>query len=179
MACKQPPSPCSVRLSGVVRWALTFLFIALLAASIISGPRWFVVSTSERTRIWFAQWNAQIIVIDDPPLLTALGKPPRFGFVHFRPTLPRPLWSIGYSSSTTSLGALFECSFPLALPLLLIGAPAAWMWRAPLIRRTRARRGRCLACGYDLAATPTHAPCPECGRSRDPLATGSSLSATP
>ena len=51
---------------------------------------------------------------------------------------------------------------PLWVPALLAAILPAW---AVLSRRSAARRrgaGRCLACGYDLRATPDR--CPECGR---------------
>jgi len=45
-----------------------------------------------------------------------------------------------------------------ALPPVAWGALTSATWRR---RRTSAKRGLCLACGYDLRATPER--CPECG----------------
>lgn len=55
-----------------------------------------------------------------------------------------------------------------AIALLALG-PMFWL---PLAARRRRTRGitHCLACGYDLAALPRAAPCPECGTPRDPFA---------
>lgn len=58
---------------------------------------------------------------------------------------------------------------PIPLPFLLstlMWATALWLLLfAPrtLRHHLRGRRGQCPACGYNLHATPTTAPCPECG----------------
>lgn len=57
----------------------------------------------------------------------------------------------------------------LAINTLLLGA----LWWAALIGPrlwrdlSRARRGQCLKCAYDLRATPAGSPCPECGSTSD------------
>ena len=58
------------------------------------------------------------------------------------------------------------------LLLLPIGWPSAWAWhdwRQRRVLRHRIAAGQCLACGYDLRATPGR--CPECGTIPDIVAT--------
>ena len=78
-----------------------------------------------------------------------------------------PLW-LGFGrkddSPTTDLGRTAvqhhavapACPGPVALAML----PVLWMVQT-MRRRRRAQTGCCLACGYDLRATPER--CPECG----------------
>jgi hypothetical protein len=63
----------------------------------------------------------------------------------------RPLW-IGLAINTVT--------FALIWAVLLFGVP----WAHRTLRGIgRSRRGLCPACAYDLRATPTGNPCPECG----------------
>lgn len=50
--------------------------------------------------------------------------------------------------------------WPFAAPL---GLATALLWRSELAARRRNHPSRCPRCGYDNAATPAGAPCPECG----------------
>ncbi len=74
------------------------------------------------------------------------------------------------------LGGIAELRFlpfgPIPLGLIIDTAFYGALWSIPLfgpilVRRVlRARHGRCPQCAYDLRATPTHSPCPECGTSQ-------------
>lgn len=64
------------------------------------------------------------------------------------PLLPDP---IAFPASTAMWAALW---------LALLAGPGL------IRRRLRTRRGQCLACAYDLRATPPDHPCPECGALR-------------
>lgn len=54
---------------------------------------------------------------------------------------------------------------PLLANSLMLGAMLWALFIAPRMWRdlSRARRGQCLKCAYDLRATPAGSPCPECG----------------
>jgi hypothetical protein len=67
-----------------------------------------------------------------------------------------------FSSALQSVPAppcrFVDVAIPLWFPLLATSmTPALWLLKG----KTRAENGKCLACGYDLRATPER--CPECG----------------
>ena len=64
---------------------------------------------------------------------------------------PLPYWWVAVPYATVAAA----CAVPPA-------AGTAWLVRHLLRRRRRHRHGCCLACGYDLRATPGR--CPECGK---------------
>jgi hypothetical protein len=58
-------------------------------------------------------------------------------------------------------------TIPLWLPLLLIAAPTAWLWRTD----RRAKPWQCANCRYDLrglASQSQPTTCPECGTTKNP-----------
>ena len=57
---------------------------------------------------------------------------------------------------------------PWIPPLILIPLPAYWLFAPAWRRRLRARRGLCLACGYDLRGSGGGR-CPECGAGAEPV----------
>jgi len=67
--------------------------------------------------------------------------------------------------------------FPFWFATILTGAwPAAWLWKLSRVRRTRAQRGLCRKCGFDLA--DVYYSCPRCGQ-RIPLPAFDLVAATP
>ncbi len=52
-------------------------------------------------------------------------------------------------------------SLPYWLLVATTGGAGWWVGRRPRLVRRRMRHGLCLACGYDVRATPGR--CPECG----------------
>ena len=94
------------------------------------------------------------------------GSKPRGGSA-FVPATTLQVDVIGFGfnhSRGTSDGSPFVETWvivPLwAVSLVTAVLPAQWLARRMRLRR-RARRGQCLACGYDLRASPER--CPECG----------------
>jgi len=79
-----------------------------------------------------------------------------------------------YSHSTGTPGE-WEWDAGVSLPAWLVLAalaalPSVWVafFRVSRLRRLRAESGLCIACGYDLRATPDR--CPECGTPISPRA---------
>ena len=68
-------------------------------------------------------------------------------------------WMLSFADYSQDVRAVPAWAFVIGFGLL----PAIWMWREARGRcGRRAASGRCIACGYDLRATPQR--CPECGR---------------
>ena len=87
-----------------------------------------------------------------------------------RGPIVRGRWFIGRSDASTiwwptvtGFGVGNIIAIPLWMPTGLAFAATIVSWRYELRSRRRARAGLCPTCRYDLAATPTGAPCPECG----------------
>jgi hypothetical protein len=125
---------------------------------------------------------------DDASLIVRLADQPSFGHMT-RPAFairsPREGWTwLGFEGSRRSSavptgvsqlsGAVVATAgsdemVTLLVPLWSLTAPAAvppilWLARRGHRRRRRRQRlGLCVACGYDIRATPDR--CPECGRS--------------
>jgi hypothetical protein len=70
----------------------------------------------------------------------------------------------GGGSPTASWFLMFPAWFPMAV-FFILPAWSARRIRRSVVARRRARAGQCLACGYDLRATPHQ--CPECGKRAD------------
>lgn len=123
-----------------------------------------------------------------PPTPDTLGEDAAFGF-------PIPcLWYrvVSQARGNASVGATIEHGYhirgtpnaratgsfivlplrPIWSGLVLNSVAFAGFWWAALAgpsaarRNLRRRRGRCLACGYDLRDIPREQPCPECGAPR-------------
>jgi hypothetical protein len=75
-----------------------------------------------------------------------------------------------YGGVTTSTGfalPYWAAVVLVILPLALSASRVVMRSLRDVLRRRRASRGMCPACGYDLRATPPGGRCPECGTSPD------------
>jgi len=74
-----------------------------------------------------------------------------------------PTLSVGVAAVYTLAGgraaSVDACGWLFALPPLVGGAVLMWS------TRWRARKGKCVECGYDLAGLAAGVRCPECGES--------------
>jgi hypothetical protein len=114
---------------------------------------------SSRGSIWLGSVPVKAEVDRGPLWQTfAVGGPPPAGVTPPWRTVRVVLGSATGGSSSSSTGVVV----PHWLVAAVAGvAPARRLTRV-LSSRRRARRGLCLACGYDLRESPER--CPECGR---------------
>jgi hypothetical protein len=138
-------------------------------------------AASNRGRLWLAYVRAEVV--------EESARRERRLRVHAAP-LPRgepvarhdaPAWlarlGIDWSRKSTSTfdaqGHYVYRELALCMPYWLLvvmtGGAGWWIGRRPRLVRGRIKRGLCVACGYDLRATPGR--CPECGYESPPTDT--------
>jgi hypothetical protein len=99
---------------------------------------------------------------------TPIATPRRYQWTQ-RGSIPLPGTTAPGPAGLTIKGPILLPFLPVWQGLLLDWALAAMIWLGAILgwralhRGLRRRRGLCVACGYDLSATATGAPCPECG----------------
>ena len=154
------------------KWAGLVVCALVLGVYVASGWNqvwWVIGKPNQRVFISVGQGAMRLEVFDFDALPSSL--PQRFGSFQFH-QVQNPwieLWPRWVMQRTVSLARSapfihFYATLPLWIPLLLIAAPTAWLWRTD----RRAMPWQCAKCRYDLRGLEegVGAVCPECGSAK-------------
>ncbi len=113
-----------------------------------------IAMTADWSPAWLrcgADATAMLVLEDDPPIASfSLGESTGWR-----------RWGFGYWRYALGAIRIRRVEIPIGLVFLLTLTLPASRLRTYLVRRRRARIGKCPRCNYDLRATPDR--CPECG----------------
>jgi hypothetical protein len=162
---RRPPLGRS-RLRTLLKWSgtLACLLILLAAAACL---RWHSIRVSDGRTFYIAAVGGRMYVgwgpwVKETFYSAGTSVSPRLNTWEETVaywTRQGPLWGIDRTDYEPDGGRL---TFPLWMPLVLIGLPTGWLWWRD---RRRVPAG-CCACGYDLTGNVSGR-CPECGALRE------------
>jgi hypothetical protein len=149
----------------VVKWATAVLAGVLLITWIGSG--WYQVGRSEI--VFMGDWTVWTLA-DGQIRYTAMPSLPGESsmpnwWMRRQQFKVRFGWHVGRIRYTVAPRSS-EVLVPLWAPSVLAIGVACVAWRVDARARRRERVGLCVKCGYDLAASSSQTPCPECGKVR-------------
>ncbi len=104
-------------------------------------------------------WSADVIPAS---ALTRDNQPA----IHWRSASDFAFLGLGTTEFSRSGETTRIVSIPHWFLLTILATIAAALWFPAHRRARRIRHNQCPHCAYDRSATPPHAPCPECGRTR-------------
>lgn len=146
-----------VRVRRLLKWVGTVGCVVLLLGCAAS-LKWYVTVQRQNCRLSVADGAIFAFWVESPSNLPGPSFENGVVQVHW--------WSSSQAFSDYALCPRYEygtsarfASMPLWIPLFLIGAPTAVLWR---LDRRRVRPGRCGKCDYDLTGNESGR-CPECG----------------
>jgi len=164
-----PKSTRRQHVARASRWVGLVVCI-LLSITWWFSTRWTVNWKLSPTRSIALSRSAFVVKLTDVALMRRLNYPAHFfsdenGVSSYRNlgTNEFKIWFPDYYASgipPISQGI----AIPIWMVLACVAIPTGLLWNSEIRRvRRRAMRGRCKACGYDLAGLKAKATCPECG----------------